>query len=252
MNVDLSRVRPYGDTLDDGKVQMSFSLPVPYGEEAAEAARQLAFKMGLIDVQVVYAKDLGEGFTFVTLFGSCTHTVDYASISVAKVDAPRMDFYQINQFIRKRIGRKIVVIGACTGTDAHTVGIDAIMNMKGYAGEYGLERYPEIDAYNLGSQVENAELIRKAIELKADAILVSQIVTQKDVHIPNLTELVELLEAEGLRSKIVLACGGPRITHELALELGYDAGFGAGTLAPDVASFIVQELVRRAQRSIES
>jgi beta-lysine 5,6-aminomutase beta subunit len=245
MQVDLTRIRPYGDTLDDGKVQMSFSLPVPHGDEAKEAARQLAEKMGLVDVQVVYTKDLGEGLTFFTIFGSCTHTVDYTSIRVAKVDAPRMNFYEINEFIRTRIGRKIVVIGACTGTDAHTVGIDAILNMKGYAGEYGLERYPEIDAYNLGSQVENEELVRKAIELKADAILVSQVVTQKDVHIPNLTELVELLEAEGLRKRIILICGGPRISHELALELGYDAGFGPGTLAPDVASFIVQELVRR-------
>jgi beta-lysine 5,6-aminomutase beta subunit len=102
-----------------------------------------------------------------------------------------------------------------------------------------------IDAYNLGAQVENEEMVAKAIELGADAILVSQVVTQKEVHIPNLAQLVELLEAEGLREKMVLICGGPRIGHELALELGYDAGFGPGTLAPDVASYVVQELVRR-------
>lgn len=48
--------------------------------------------------------------------------------------------------------------------------------------------------------------------------------TQKDIHIKNLTELVEMLEAEGLRDKVILACGGPRISHELAKELGYDAG----------------------------
>jgi beta-lysine 5,6-aminomutase beta subunit len=159
-----------------------------------------------------------------------------------------MDFYEINQFIREKLGRKITVVAACTGTDAHTVGIDAIMNMKGYAGEYGLERYPEINAYNLGSQVPNEELVAKAIELKADAILVSQVVTQKNVHITNLTNLVELLEAEGIRDKVVLVCGGPRITHELAIELGYDAGFGPGTLAPDVASFLVQEIARREGR----
>ena len=38
------------------------------------------------------------------------------------------------------------------------------------------------------------------------------------------------------------ACGGPRISHELAKELGYDAGFGMNTYADDVASFIAQEL----------
>ena len=32
--VDLTCVKPYGDALNDGKVQLSFTLPVPYGEEA--------------------------------------------------------------------------------------------------------------------------------------------------------------------------------------------------------------------------
>lgn len=242
---DLRRVRPYGDTFDDGMVQFSFSLPVPHGEEAREAARQFVAKMGVLEPQVVHAADLGEDMTFFVVYGKAPHDIDYTAIKVPKVESPVMDFYEINQFIRDRIGRKIVVLGACTGSDAHTVGIDAIMNMKGYAGEYGLERYPEIEAYNLGSQVLNEELVKKALELKADAILVSQVVTQKDVHIPNLGELVELLEAQGIRNKIVLVCGGPRLGHELALELGYDAGFGSGTLAPEVASFIVNEMVKR-------
>jgi beta-lysine 5,6-aminomutase beta subunit len=245
MTVDYSRIKPYGDTMNDGAVQVSFSLPVPCGEEAREAARQLAARMGLEEPQVYHMADLGENFTYFIVYGKCRHTVDFSTIRVPKVDSTKMDYYQINQYIRERIGRKVVVIGACTGTDAHTVGIDAIMNMKGYNGEYGLERYPEIDAYNLGSQVPNEEMLAKALELNADALLVSQVVTQKGVHIANLTELVEMAEAEGIRGRLILVCGGPRINHEMALELGYDAGFGPGSLAPDVASFVVQELERR-------
>jgi beta-lysine 5,6-aminomutase beta subunit len=101
------------------------------------------------------------------------------------------------------------------------------------------------DALNMGSQIPNEEFIAKAVELHADALLVSQTVTQKDVHIQNLTELIEMLEAEGLRDKLIVVCGGPRITHELAKELGYDAGFGANTYADDVASYIAQELDKR-------
>lgn len=244
-NRDMTQVRPYGDTFDDGVVQLSFSLPVPPGEEAAEAARQLVTQMGLQEPAVVHQHDLGENFTFVVLYAKTKASVDFTKIKVAKVDSPRMSFYEVNEYIQEQIGRKITIIGACTGTDAHTVGIDAIMNMKGYNGEYGLERYPMVEAYNLGAQVENEEMVAKAIELNADAILVSQVVTQKDVHIPNLAQLVELLEAEGLRDKLILICGGPRLNHELALELGYDAGFGPGTLAPDVASYVVQEMVKR-------
>ena len=89
-----------------------------------------------------------------------------------------MDMHQCDEYIKENIGRKLVLVGASTGTDAHTVGIDAIMNMKGYAGHYGLERYDMIDAYNLGSQVPNEEFLAKAVELGADALLVSQTVTQ--------------------------------------------------------------------------
>ena len=243
--LDLTKVKPYGDTMNDGKVQLSFTLPVPMGDEAIEAAKQLILKMGLENPQVVFYKELTPGFTFFNCYGSATQSVDYSSIYVPKVESTVMDMHETDEYIRANVGRPLVVVGASTGTDAHTVGIDAIMNMKGYAGHYGLERYDMIEAYNLGSQVPNDEFIARAAELNADAILVSQTVTQKDVHIKNMVELIELLEAEGLRDKWIVACGGPRITHELAKELGFDAGFGMNTYADDVASFIAQEFVRR-------
>ena len=242
---DLMKIKPYGDTLNDGMVQMSFTLPVPYGDEASEAARQLAEKMGFENPAVVFSKDLGVGYTYFIMYGKCTHTVDYTNIEVPKVTMEYMEREEVEEYIKENIKRDVVIVGACTGTDAHTVGIDAIMNMKGFDGNYGLERYKGIEAINMGSQVPNEELIAKAIEVKADAILVSQVVTQKNVHIANLTQLVEMMEAEGLRDKIILVCGGPRISHELAQELGYDAGFGTGSYSNHVASFVVNQIVKR-------
>ncbi|NLJ57330.1 MAG: hypothetical protein GX339_00615 [Tissierellia bacterium] len=243
--VDLTKIKPYGDTLNDGMVQMSFTLPVPYGDEASEAARQLAAKMGFDEPAVVYSKDLGVGYTYFVMYGKCSHTVDYTSIEVPKVSMEFMEREEVEEYIAENIKRDVVIVGACTGTDAHTVGIDAIMNMKGFDGHFGLERYKGIDAINMGSQVSNEELIAKAIESKADAILVSQVVTQKDVHVANLTELVEMIEAEALRDKLILVCGGPRISHDLAQELGYDAGFGSGSYANHVASFVVKQIVEK-------
>lgn len=248
MEVNLSKIKAYGDTLNDGAVQFSFTLPVPAGDEAKEAARQLAVKMGFEAPAVTEMSDLGAGFTFFVLYGKCSHTVDYSAIKIPKRQQEIMSFGEVNELIKKELGRKVVVMAACTGSDAHTVGIDAIINMKGYLGEYGLERYPEMEAYNLGSQVPNADLLAKAVELGADAVLVSQVVTQKNIHLENLTELVELAEAEGLRDKILLICGGPRISHELAIELGYDAGFGSGTMPNHVASYIAAELIRREKK----
>jgi len=119
------------------------------------------------------------------------------------------------------------------------------MNMKGYNQDYGLERYPEIDAYNLGAQVTCEELLQKALEVDADAILVSQTVTQKDAHIRNFTELIELLEAENVRNRFILVAGGPRVSHDLAVELGYDAGFGPETVPSEVASYLVNKILER-------
>ena len=243
--VDLTKVKPYGDTMNDGMVETAFTLPVPYGEEGSEAAKQLLKKMGLDDPAVVYSHDMGGGFTFFVVYGKCQHTVDYTGIKVTKVESEVMDRLECERYIQENIKRDVVMVGASTGTDAHTVGIDAIMNMKGFHGHYGLERFKGIEAINMGSQVPNEALIAKAIEVNADAILVSQTVTQKDVHVQNLTNMVELLEAEGLRGKVILTCGGPRISHELAQELGYDAGFGPHNYAEHVASFVLTEIVRR-------
>ncbi|MDD2716265.1 MAG: OAM dimerization domain-containing protein [Candidatus Wallbacteria bacterium] len=243
--VDLKSVRPYGDTLNDGAMQLSFTLPVPEGAKAKEAALTLLKKMGFSEASIVCQSDLGNNFTYFVAYGKTTIDVDYQNIKVVEIETRKMGMYEINDFIKSHFNRKLVVVGACTGDDAHTVGIDAIMNMKGYAGHYGLERYSEIDAYNFGSQVPNEELISRAREKNADAILVSQVVTQKDAHIKNLTQFIEIAEAEDIREQMLLIIGGPRIDHKLALELGFDAGFGPGSFADDVASFIVEKLLER-------
>ena len=115
--------------------------------------------------------------------------------------------------------------------------------MKGYAGDKGLEAYPWIDAYNLGAQVDNVALLTRAKEVGADAILVSQIMTQRDLHIENSQQLIELAKQRGMKGVLFLL-GGPRIDHKLARELGYDAGFGPGTKPSQVAGFIVETLIK--------
>jgi len=247
-NLDLTKIKPYGDTMNDGKVQISFTLPVDDGEKAIFAALELGKKMGLEEPSVAYHVSLDKGYTYFVLYGSLKHSIDYTKIKVESVEIEALTMDKINEFIKTNIKRKLVVIGATTGTDAHTVGIDAIMNRKGFAGHYGLERYEMIDAYNLGSQVSNETFVKKAIELKADVLLVSQTVTQKDIHVRNLTNLVDLLEAENIRDRVVLICGGPRISNELAKELGYDAGFGPNTFSENVATFFVKELNKRISK----
>jgi beta-lysine 5,6-aminomutase beta subunit len=243
--VDLGRVKPYADHLGDGLMQLSFTLPVPYGLAARKAAQELAAKMGLDHPEVVHYQRLTDGYTFFVMFGECVHTVDYASLSGEGFDIEYMSEREIEAYASEHIGRPIVVVGAATGTDTHSVGIDAMLNLKGFHGHHGLEGYKAFQTHNLGSQVPNSALVARAIDLDADAILVSQTVTQQNLHIANLTELVEIVEAEGRRKRMILTCGGPRVSNELAKELGFDAGFSKGTYPHHVASFIVRELAAR-------
>jgi beta-lysine 5,6-aminomutase beta subunit len=246
---DLTRVKPYADHLDDGLVQLSFTLPVRYGKAARRAAMQLAAKMGLEHPEVVHFQALTEGYTYFVMFGECVHGVDFTALSEDGFEVEYMTEAQVEAYARERIGRPVVVIGAATGTDTHSVGIDAMLNLKGFHGHHGLEGYKAFRTYNLGSQVPNSVLVARAIDLGADAILVSQTVTQQNLHIANLTELVEIVEAEGQRKNVILTCGGPRVSDELAKELGYDAGFSKGTYPHHVASFIVRELAARIEQN---
>jgi beta-lysine 5,6-aminomutase beta subunit len=239
-------IRPYGDTLNDGKVQLSFTLPIPLNAIGEESAKRLAIKMGLHNPMISHASSLSNEFSFYIIYGTLEHQINLSDIKVVENDSEEMTKEEIELFISKNFSRDLVFIGASTGSDAHTVGIDAIMNMKGYNGNYGLERYKGIKAINLGGQIENEKLLEEAIRHQADVILISQTVTQKDIHIQNLTKFIELLEAENLRDKFIVIIGGPRITNSLAKELGYDAGFGSKKYAYHVASYAVQLLYQKS------
>jgi beta-lysine 5,6-aminomutase beta subunit len=237
-------VRPYGDTTGDGMVQVSFTLPIPMDARAEGAAAQLAASMGLDPALVVHAKPVGTGFTFFVVYGRVAHLVDLDAVEVTERDYPLLTPKEVNLAIRSRLHRRLVVLGACIGTDAHTVGIDAILNVKGFAGEKGLEYYREIKVVNLGAQVEVADLVERARTEHADAVLVSQVVTQRDAHLHNTRALAGAVEAAawpgGRRPRLVV--GGPRFDPAAAGELGVDRVFGKGTTPREVASWLVAEL----------
>lgn len=243
-------LRAYGDRQGDGMVQMSFVLELPPSARAREAAKKFAELHGLADPLVTTMETCAEGYTYFVVYGHSHHAVDPAEIDVPEVRTEALSRDEIEHRVSARLARKIVVVGACTGSDAHTVGIDAILNYKGYAGDKGLESYKAFEAYNLGAQVENEQLAERALALNADAILVSQIITQRNCHKENAAALIDLAKKQGWRNKIVMLLGGPRIDHKLALELGYDAGFGPGTKPSDVASFLVEWLCGDREKAI--
>jgi beta-lysine 5,6-aminomutase beta subunit len=240
--VTKQHIRPYGDTTGDGMVQTSFTLPIPPGPKAEGAALQLATKMGIEPAMVVHSHGIGGEFTFFVVYGSVKHIVDLDAVVVVEREYPLLSPAEVNGEVRKSLRRKLVVVGGCIGTDAHTVGIDAILNIKGFAGEKGLEYYRELRVINLGAQVTVPELVKRARTEKADAVLVSQVVTQRDAHILNTQEMsAAFREAMGDRRPVLIA-GGPRFDPMMAGQLGVDRVFSRGTTPGEVASYLVHAM----------
>jgi beta-lysine 5,6-aminomutase beta subunit len=239
-------VRPYGDTTGDGMVQLSFTLPVPPGPRADGAAQQLATRMGIDPAMVVHSHGIGENHTFFVVYGPVHHLVDLDAVRVEERAYPLLPPAEVNGAIRARLRRKLVVLGACIGTDAHTVGIDAILNLKGFAGEKGLEYYREMDVANFGAQVTVPDLVARARAARADAVLVSQVVTQRDAHLRNTRELAAAFREAMGESRPLLVVGGPRFDPAMAADLGVDKVFGRGTTPGEVASYLVHALVEGA------
>jgi len=94
---------------------------------------------------------------------------------------------------------------------------------------------------NLGAQVLVPELVTRAE--KADAILVSQVVTQKDAHLRNTRELAEAIRAPWPKpGRPLVVVGGPRFDVTATEALGVDRIFGKGTTPGEVASYLAHML----------
>ena len=249
-------MRPYGDTTGDGRVQVSFTLPVPFGDEAERAraegaALQLAGKMGLDPAMVVHAKGMGPDFTFFIVYGRVSHLVDLSAVTVAEREFPVLPAAEVNLRIRSALGRKLVVVGACIGTDAHTVGIDAILNVKGHAGEKGLEYYREIRVVNMGAQVGVDDLVARArpsTPTRCWSARSSPSATRTCRTPGRCRRRSRRVRPETRRAGAAAAGGGrAEVRPGAAHDLGVDKIFGRGTTPAEVASYLVHALAPGAR-----
>lgn len=225
-------IKPVGDRMNDGFIQLSFTLPISKSS-VTNAVNNMCRQMNLIQPEIAHISTLDHNLHYIQIFARMANEVPVLIKAKEHIKENKS-----KEEIEQQISKRLTIVGACTGTDAHTVGLDAILNKKGYKGVMGLESYSCFSVVNLGSQVSNLNLIAEIEKHNANVLLVSQIITHNNSHIHNLTELIDMIEALGLRSKLVCVVGGPRINHQLAIELGFDAGFGIGATAIDVANFL--------------
>lgn len=234
-----SEVKPEVEWAGDGIVSMTIFLPID--ERTAEfTAIEIGKKMGLEDVAVIHKQAMhpSEG-TLVEIKGKVPFIIDTSKLIIPKKVQPLSD-EEIRKFIDENPMR---IVAATVGEDEHSVGLREILDIK----HGGIERYG-IDCHYLGTSVPVEKLVDAAIELNADAILASTIITHNDIHIKNMAKLNDLCIEKGIRDKVILICGGTQVTDEIAKAQGLDAGFGRGSRGSDVASFLVKKRNDKGRR----
>ena len=209
------RVRPYGDTTGDGMVQVSFTLPVPHDKRAEGAALQLAAQDGPRPRDGGARQGDGPGLHVLRRLRRVTHLVDLGRRGGRRAGVPAA-VGQGGQPGGPQPG--CAASSSCSARASAPTrtpsGIDAILNVKGFAGEKGLEYYRELRVVNLGAQVLVPDLVARARAEQADAVLVSQVVTQRDAHLHNTRELSAAFAPTAVpaaaASAPLLVVGGPR------------------------------------------
>ncbi|SJZ77060.1 D-ornithine 4,5-aminomutase subunit OraE [Selenihalanaerobacter shriftii] len=231
-------IKPEVEWYGDGWVNTTLLLPVE--ERVAEvAAMEIAKKMGLKNPEVIHKQAMhpSEG-TLLEVKGQ----VDF-SIDPEDLDIPEEEEILSEDEIREDIKeRPMKIVAATVGEDEHSVGMREIIDIK----HGGIEKFG-IECKYLGTSVSITKVVDAAIEINADAILISTIITHNDIHRVNMKKLHELCIEKGIRDDIALIAGGTQINNDIAVKSGMDAGYGKGTHGIDVASFLVEERQAREE-----
>jgi len=130
----------------------------------------------------------------------------------------------------------LLLIAATVGEDEHSVGLREVIDIK----HGGIEKYG-VDVEYLGTSCPVEKLVDAAIELNADGILASTIISHDDVHYKNMKRIHEYAIEKGVRDKLIICAGGTQVTPEIAVENGMDQGFGKSDRGQAVASFFVKK-----------
>jgi len=235
---DEGTIIPEVEWKNDGYV--STTLFLTEEENIAEAAAlEIGRRMNLTDVEVIHKQVMqdAEG-TLVEIKGRVSFAIKKDELKIPEKQELLPDDV-MRDYVKEN---PIRVVAATVGEDEHSVGLREIIDIK----HGGIERYG-IDVVYLGTSCPVEKLIDAAIETKAQAIIMSTIITHNDVHTKNMQKIHDLCIEKGVRDRFIIACGGTQVTNEIAVAHGMDAGFGRGTHGNNVASFIIETLMKKDQ-----
>ncbi|GAU76928.1 D-ornithine 4,5-aminomutase subunit OraE [Fusibacter sp. 3D3] len=224
-------VKPEVQWLGDGVVQIEILLPLAL-RPAQYAAIEFGKKMNLKDVEVIHIEQMhpSEG-TRVQLKGVLDMDLDMRTVVIP----PEPEVLSDDEIRAMIDSNPVKIVAGTVGQDEHSVGLREVIDIK----HGGIEKYG-MEVEYLGTSVPIEKLVDAAIELNANVILASTIISHDDVHYKNMKRIHEYAVEKGVRDKFIICAGGTQVTPEIARQNGMDEGFGRYDRGVNVATFIVK------------
>ena len=229
-------VKPEMEWLADGTIMLTMFLPL--NKRVAEVvAVEIGKKMGLLEPEVISREVMQEAEgTRIEMKAKVDFDIDVSKLVIPEELVPLSDD-EIREDIKKF---PLKLVCGTVGEDEHSVGLREIIDIK----HGGIERFG-IEVEYLGTSVPVEKLVDAAVELNAEVILASTIISHDNIHYKNMKRIHELAVEKGIRDKVIICAGGTQVIPEEALKTGVDAAFGRNSHGIDVASFIIEERQRR-------
>lgn len=230
--LDSSKIKPEMEWRGDGIIHLSMFLATE--ERVAEAAAlEIARRMNLKDVEVIHKEIMQEAEgTRVEVKGVFDQILDMDSLVIP----PKPEILSDDEIRAEIDAKPMKVVCGTIGEDEHSVGLREIIDIK----HGGIEKYG-IECEYLGTSVSVEKIVNAAIELNADAILASTIISHDDIHYKNMKKIADLCIEKGIRDEIILVAGGTQVSNDYAVEAGMDQGFGRGSKGVHVATTLVKK-----------
>jgi D-ornithine 4,5-aminomutase subunit beta len=232
-------VKPEMEWLADGTIMLTMFLPL--NKRVAEVvAVEIGKRMGLLEPEVISREVMQEAEgTRIEMKAKVGFDIDVSKLVIPEEVVPLSDD-EIREDVKKF---PLKLVCGTVGEDEHSVGLREIIDIK----HGGIERFG-IEVEYLGTSVPVEKLVDAAVELNAEVILASTIISHDNIHYKNMKRIHELAVEKGIRDKVIICAGGTQVVPEEALKTGVDAAFGRNSHGIDVASFIVEERQRRREK----
>ncbi|MBQ9930877.1 MAG: cobalamin-dependent protein, partial [Firmicutes bacterium] len=204
-------IKPEMEWAADGTVMITMCIPTDK-RTAEVAAIEFAKKMNLEEPEVINREVLQEAEgTRIEVKGKLPFDLNIKDLYI-----PPEPVLLSDDEIRADIeAYPMKVVCGTVGEDEHSVGLREIIDIK----HGGIERFG-IEVHYLGTSVPVEKLVDAAIELNAEVIMASTIISHDDIHYKNMKRIHELAVEKGIRDDVIIVAGGTQVIPENAVKQG--------------------------------